>query len=1242
MDRIRQKSKKHKPMKHMDKEEPNMYITDAKAIKENMKIKEILRTVKMNSSMRIKAPRGSKVMQNFNDNDSFGDVTNEDNKQNQNPMSTNNSLSNDNDINIVEVTNENCLNSNQETNIDTSGTEVDKSNTVDDDNTIETETDTKVESSPNTLVNGDVHNTSSPQISQITSVINEYSNLKSRERKLSLDHTILMKRNSLSQSEMDLHSIGKSPLERKSSFFRKKWESFKKNASESFKKQSLAKSQSQLDRTGSVSVSLQSLNEKSERDNFECCRLNNNNNGSVSSLLSSAAGQSNSSLSVNQEDRLSPLPSEQTCLPGSLPNGGMSTGSINCLNDTCASENLLNSRAISMSSGLDTAVKRRGRQIPLANRVTWLASETMANYFKQVINDDSNTHNKEAMWKSYQDLMSIGEKKSDNKGRRLSYQRAVSGEDPVLPSRYQESGLRRRPLIPEDSEADYELSNILLEFTRNGVPPLKGFCIANVPDEAMRYIYWTDNPDCLDDLYDVKKLPPNEESRQAVIRELILTETDYLRHLIAIVEVFIAAAHALQDSGKLLDVDTERLFSNIPDVLNSSLYFWDITILPMLLDSTEKAVPFNTELMAQGFCRFREILQPYEKYVNEQKKAIEYLRSLSSNSEFMMYLTWCHSQKSCKRLQLSDILVKPMQRLTKYSLLLRRLIAHTDAEPERTSLIAMESFAKNYVLDLNRTIRQREELEELETLANSLEAYELDFKDEDLDKSFRQYAQVNLKAPMINCLPSHSRTVVYHGDFRFKDNINTKEIEVHVYLLTDMLLICKKQLSKNSTYPLKIIRPKYMVEKLVHFPKYNRNTKEISALIFVILDECGSATHAFSLSESTKEPIIIGYLKTWDQKIKEAKLTYDLGVWFAKNPSRDLSEVEMDSSSDYAVSGGSAKPGSDDLNIEREARERVAAMLHRSMGASTDYDISQASMTTDSFDGEASGMSGPGARAGGHGLRHPMHRNSTGGSSRNSRLSSFQQSTSAASHDEPQAGPSHTYRAGSSVEHVIPPMNPEDAATSITVNVVSESESETVVPSPCSQAALSKPSSPNRPSLRSSSSSHNTLRVQPHNTVTALVHSLPDLTVEQSRPTHGPSQQSASEKLYQSHQELLQRNRLSATQQHQYLSPDHRGTSYPPPSPTRASLKRGLAFSYSFKNPPLSKMGHVNSQSQLQAEAGPSTSQQAKAQNEKGSTSPIVASGSGVGKEDKKSKHVSSRHKGGRSLSPKRKDDKGD
>lgn len=43
------------------------------------------------------------------------------------------------------------------------------------------------------------------------------------------------------------------------------------------------------------------------------------------------------------------------------------------------------------------------------------------------------------------------------------------------------------------------------------------------------------------------------------------------------------------------------------------------------------------------------------------------------------------------------------------------------------------------------------------------------------------------------------------------------------------------------------------------------------------------------------------------------------------------------------------------------------------------------------------------------------------------------------------------------------------------------------------------------------------------------------------------------------------------------LSPNQRGISYPPPSPTRGNLRRGFAITLTSKNPPLIKTGHVNS-----------------------------------------------------------------
>lgn len=61
-----------------------------------------------------------------------------------------------------------------------------------------------------------------------------------------------------------------------------------------------------------------------------------------------------------------------------------------------------------------------------------------------------------------------------------------------------------------------------------------------------------------------------------------------------------------------------------------------------------------------------------------------------------------------------------------------------------------------------------------------------DFKDDDMDRCFKMFAQLNLKSPMSNCLPSQSRSVIYEGDLRFRDNI--KEARKKHYLKNNNLL----------------------------------------------------------------------------------------------------------------------------------------------------------------------------------------------------------------------------------------------------------------------------------------------------------------------------------------------------------------------------------------------------------------------------------------------------------------------
>lgn len=268
MDRLRHKQKKEKPIKNIDKEKTHYFIKDVKTIQENLKIKEILRTVRMNSSMRV--PRGSKVTnsKDVNDNDFLfaGEVYSAEEQQSIEPLSATNRelvpstysdsnvtesehiILNYNDIN-PEVSDDHFVEQKLDIVYDNTNEIINEISKDQEESLKDTQEIERIAEE-----NPDVKVQKEPENKKILLLIN-------RERKLSLDQTMLTRR--ISQSELDLHSIGKSPLERKSSFFKKKMDSFFKNTTEIFKR-SLSNKVEQERRRGSMSVSLQSLNENTE------------------------------------------------------------------------------------------------------------------------------------------------------------------------------------------------------------------------------------------------------------------------------------------------------------------------------------------------------------------------------------------------------------------------------------------------------------------------------------------------------------------------------------------------------------------------------------------------------------------------------------------------------------------------------------------------------------------------------------------------------------------------------------------------------------------------------------------------------------------------------------------------------------------------------------------------------------------------------------------------------------------
>ncbi|XP_050683752.1 pleckstrin homology domain-containing family G member 6-like [Leptidea sinapis] len=323
-------------------------------------------------------------------------------------------------------------------------------------------------------------------------------------------------------------------------------------------------------------------------------------------------------------------------------------------------------------------------------------------------------------------------------------------------------------------------------------------------------------------------------------------------------------------------------------------------------------------MMFDGFSNLRKLLVPYETYLTDQRHITEYLRALQAEQEFTLYLNWCHAYKECNRLQFSDLLIKPMQRLTKYSLLLNRITTYCGDYEQKEALVAMEQNARDFVAEINRKLRQQEETEIMEKCARCIEPYEPDHKDEELDLIFRKFAAANIMGEVLNTRGQQIRSLVMEGYFRFKDH-TVKETEVKVFLFSDMVLVCKKQ---KGGVPYRMIRPRYWLQRLSYHPRLNRATKQLCGLNFLQVDETGASISCFSLSESTKDCRPLQTFLAWDYKIRLALATYELSVWAAHHPERSLNDIQA--------------PRAGDPLLDSEARETVASMRRARLTGSLD------------------------------------------------------------------------------------------------------------------------------------------------------------------------------------------------------------------------------------------------------------------------------------------------------------------
>jgi hypothetical protein len=204
-----------------------------------------------------------------------------------------------------------------------------------------------------------------------------------------------------------------------------------------------------------------------------------------------------------------------------------------------------------------------------------------------------------------------------------------------------------------------------------------------------------------------KSLNPEERKaklRATVIEEIISTEDDYVSDLESLVELCIVPARK-----RLSAADLQQLFSNVEEIyhINKAL----------LIKFQQRLTPSHPQhgVLGDLFQEMGESLRRYAPYcANQDTSVAAYLR-LKEDPMVDAFLVAIETD--LRGLDLCGFLIKPVQRLCKYPLLLRELLKFTDESHADCAALkkaeTMVQQAVQYVNDYQKRLEAQHRLAEL-------------------------------------------------------------------------------------------------------------------------------------------------------------------------------------------------------------------------------------------------------------------------------------------------------------------------------------------------------------------------------------------------------------------------------------------------------------------------------------------------------------------------------------------------
>ncbi|XP_018307456.1 intersectin-1 isoform X3 [Mycetomoellerius zeteki] len=207
---------------------------------------------------------------------------------------------------------------------------------------------------------------------------------------------------------------------------------------------------------------------------------------------------------------------------------------------------------------------------------------------------------------------------------------------------------------------------------------------------------------------------PMERKRQEHIKELIVTEQAYIEDMRLVHEVF---EKPLIESLVLSIDEIERIFINWRDIIACNDNF--LRTLRIRRDNSYNGI---VRMIGDILCENIPRMSAYIRFCSCQISAAMYLQRLTETSpEFVRVAQACQQDPRTKGMPLSSFLIKPMQRITKYPLIINKILEYTPiGHPDRQYLQEALAKSEEFCTQVNEGVREKENSDRLEWLQSHI------------------------------------------------------------------------------------------------------------------------------------------------------------------------------------------------------------------------------------------------------------------------------------------------------------------------------------------------------------------------------------------------------------------------------------------------------------------------------------------------------------------------------------------